>query len=62
MSDPARVEALVQARGGEAPAESWHLFRAEVTELAVVRLGDPRDHLVIELWREGEGVRRMERR
>ena len=62
VTDPARVEALVQARGGEAPAEPWHLFRAEVTELAVVRLGDPRDHLLIELWREGEGVRRMERR
>jgi hypothetical protein len=29
--------------------------------MSVVRLGDPPDHLVIESWREGRGVRRIER-
>jgi len=33
-----------------------------VTEVVVTRIGDPPDHLVIELWREGEGLRRMQRR
>jgi hypothetical protein len=40
-----------------------HLFRADVTELSVVRLaGDPPDHLVIEAWHAGRGVSRRERR
>jgi hypothetical protein len=33
-----------------------HLFRLDLTELSVVRLGDPADHLVIESWHEGRGV------
>ena len=36
------------------------LFRAEVLELSMVRPAG--DHLDIEWWREGEGVRRVERR
>jgi hypothetical protein len=34
---------------------------ADIAEAVIVRLGDPADHLVIELWREGEGLRRMRR-
>jgi hypothetical protein len=67
ITDPARVRAIVSAEGqaaGEAPPEpgSFHLFRVEVTELVLIRVGDPPDHLVIEVWREGEGVRRMQRK
>jgi hypothetical protein len=67
ITDPARVRAIVSAEGqaaGEAPPEpgSFHLFRVEVTELVLTRVGDPPDHLVIEVWREGEGVRRMQRK
>jgi hypothetical protein len=62
IEDPARKAALVAAGRGDAPSGEWHLFLARVEELVVVRLGDPPDHLVIELWREGEGVRQMERR
>jgi hypothetical protein len=40
-----------------------HLFRADVTEVSVVRLGgEPPDHLVIEAWHAGRGVSRRERR
>ncbi len=39
-----------------------HVFRCDVRELVVVRLGDPPDHLVVESWHEGRGVRRIERR
>ena len=47
---------------GEQHRES-HLFRADVSELSVVRLGgDPPDHLVIEAWHAGRGVSRRERR
>jgi Pyridoxamine 5'-phosphate oxidase len=67
ITDPARVQAIVSAEGqaaGEAPPPpgSFHLFRVDVIELIVVRIGDPPDHLVIEVWREGEGVRRMQRK
>jgi hypothetical protein len=49
--------------GGEAgsPASS-HRFRADISEVVITRLGDPPDHLVIELWREGGALRRIERR
>ena len=39
-----------------------HRFRLDVAELVVVRLGEPRDHIVIEAWHEGRGVSRHERR
>jgi len=49
--------------GGKAPPGPNHLFRAEISELSVVRLaGEPPDHLVIEAWHAGRGVTRTERR
>lgn len=56
VEDPAVMRAL--GGGGEGPS---HLFRADVTEVSVVRLGEPADHLVVEVWREGAEVRRMRR-
>jgi hypothetical protein len=47
--------------GGD-PPEPFHLFRVDVTEVVLVRVGDPADHLVIESWREDRGYRRVERR
>ena len=38
-----------------------HRFRADITELSVVRLGEPRDHLVIESWHPGRGVTSLRR-
>ena len=38
-----------------------HLFRCDITELVVVRLGEPADHLVIESWHAGRGVTRLRR-
>ncbi len=40
----------------------FHLFKVDLTEVVLVSLGDPPDHLVIETWRAGKGVRRIERR
>jgi hypothetical protein len=61
ITDPATVEA-VNRPGEEAPPGPSHLFRADIHEVVVVRLGDPPDHLVIESWHEGRGSRRRERR
>jgi hypothetical protein len=38
------------------PGASSHRFRLDITELVVVRLGEPADHLLIEAWHEGRGV------
>jgi hypothetical protein len=47
-----------------APGSSadFHLFRVNITDVAVVRVGNPPDHLIIDSWREGRGTRRSERR
>lgn len=45
----------------EAP-EPFHLFRVDITEVSLVRIGDPADHLVIESWSAAAGYRRTERR
>ena len=45
---------------GDTFADS-HLFRADITELSVVRLGEPKNHLVIESWHPGRGVTSLRR-
>ena len=59
---PAVTEAEGEAEGEKAPPEPYHLFRADVTEGVLTRLGEPADHIVVEFWREGRGVQRIERR
>ena len=56
VDDPALLERL--GAGDQADA---HLFRVDITELVHTRVGDPADHLVIDLWREGAGLRQMRR-
>lgn len=67
ITDPAQVRAFLgaadQSTGeGELRPGSFHLFRVDVTEVVLTRVGDPPDHLVIDLWREGQGLRRTKRR
>ena len=58
ITDPGRwAEVYGEPRSGSA-----HLFRADVEEVAVVRLSESRDHLVIEHWRADRGLTRTERR
>lgn len=61
VEDPAaKADFMVTAGGG--PPGSVDLFRLDIREASTVRIGAPADHLVIELWRPGEPVRRFERR
>ncbi len=63
ITDPERKKEVLRAMGEEETAGTdAHLFRADIREVVLTRLGDPPDHLVIELWRAGEGVRRFQRR
>ncbi len=59
VTDPERIAAI---NGEGTPPGPSHLFRADIAELVVVRLGEPPDHIVIESWHAGRGVTRRERR
>jgi Pyridoxamine 5'-phosphate oxidase len=58
IDDEERKWAVV---AGNAPPGPLHLFRCDITELVVVRLGEPADHLSIESWHEGRGLSRIRR-
>ncbi|MCA1843467.1 MAG: pyridoxamine 5'-phosphate oxidase [Actinobacteria bacterium] len=47
---------------GVAPPEPFHLFKVDVTNVTLIRIGDPPDHLVIETWSTADGYNRIERR
>jgi hypothetical protein len=62
VTDQATIAAVAAKAGQEPPTEPFHLFRVDVTEVVMTKVSDPPDHLVIELWREGQGMRRFERK
>ena len=47
---------------GVQPPEPFHLFRVDINEVTLIRVGEPADHLVIESWSAKEGYRRIVRR
>jgi hypothetical protein len=57
IDDPDTIQAFTNE-----PAGSSHLFRVDVTEVVVTRVGDPPDHLIIEAWHPDRGLRRIERK
>jgi hypothetical protein len=50
----------VTAINGDGVGQS-HLFRADISEVSVVRLNPAGDKLVVESWRVGREVERLER-
>jgi hypothetical protein len=53
---------LVQRMNGEAAAGGpSHLFRLDVTEASFVGLNEAKDKIVLEIWKPGEPLRRIER-
>ena len=59
VTDPAVVAAHAT---GDQPPGPFHLFRVEVLDVVLIGIGAPPDHLVIESWHEGTGLKRVERR
>lgn len=59
VTDP---ETLAAASGGEPPSEPYHLFRIDVTEVVVIGVGDPPDHLDIDHWTPAGGLQHTERK
>ena len=56
------VEVTDEAEMHRMHGQPGHLFRADITEVSKTTLGDPADHLLIETWSPGRGLRRIERR
>jgi hypothetical protein len=62
--DDEERKARIRSEGDDPESEAlgrFHLFRLDIEELSVVRLGEPADHLVIESWHPGRGVTRLTR-
>ena len=63
VADPGAMHALVEGDERHADgAPDGDVFRVEVSEIVLIALGDPPDHLVIDSWHEGRGLSRLERR
>ena len=54
--------ASAEEHAGVEPPSPFHLFRVDIGEVTLIRVGDPPDHLVIESWSPAAGHRRTERR
>jgi hypothetical protein len=61
VTDPAEMAAF-RGTAEEVPPGDFELFRVDLAEVVAVRLSDDRDHLVIDVWREGLPVRTVVRR
>lgn len=53
-----RAVAAPDPRQPDAPPNR---FRVDISEVVLTRIGTPADHLVIESWHEGRGLKRWER-
>ncbi|HEX8759331.1 MAG TPA: pyridoxamine 5'-phosphate oxidase family protein [Pseudonocardiaceae bacterium] len=61
VTDPGERDALLQALGAP-PGQSSDVFRADIDEVVITRVGEPADHLLIELWRPDQPLHRIQRR
>lgn len=55
------IDAKLAGVAKEVPGGDHHVFHIDVKEVVLVSVGDPADHLVIETWREGRGLRSVRR-
>ena len=55
------IDAKLSGTAVEIPADGHHAFHVDVKEVVVISLSDPVDHLVIETWREGRGLKTTKR-
>jgi hypothetical protein len=58
VTDPAELATFVD---DATPPTPLHLFRLDLTEVVLTSMHPDGDRLVIESWRPGEGLRRIER-
>ena len=61
VTDPDIKAAYVDVVGTKPPGD-YHLYKTDLTEVVVIRMGDPGDHLVVRRWTPTRGVRVSELR
>ena len=61
VDDPEQMTAF-RTSLDQVPEGPFELFVLDIEELTVTRLGEDRDHLVIETWHHTRGLLRVERR
>jgi hypothetical protein len=55
--DPERLRSMGDDSGGD--ETSGHLFRVDISEVVLTKIGDPPDHLAIAVWTPEGGLRRL---
>ncbi len=55
VDDPERLRSMAEG-DGEA---GGHLYRIELSEVVFTAVGDPPDHLRVQIWQEGSGLREL---
>jgi hypothetical protein len=55
--DPERLTSMGDGSGGDEVA--GHLFRVDITEVVLTRIGDPPDHLAVSVWTPENGLRQL---
>lgn len=60
--DPARRARVLDhsATGGQ-PHDAIPVFRLDITEAVLMFMGDPPDHMVVQLWRPGSALKAVKR-
>lgn len=61
QEERARYAEAVKALSGWMPEGEFPLFRVELTEVSFLK-PEGGDHLLIEIWKPGQGIRRVERK
>ncbi|MGH2756071.1 MAG: pyridoxamine 5'-phosphate oxidase family protein [Actinomycetota bacterium] len=55
------IDAKLSGLAKEISGHHHHVFHVDVKEIVLITIGDPTDHLLIETWREGGGLRSTKR-
>ena len=55
------IDAKLSGVAREIPNEDHHVFHIDIKEVVLITIGDPSDHLLIETWREGRGLKATKR-
>lgn len=55
------IDAKVSGRAVEMPGADHHVFHVDIDEVVLISIGNPSNHLVIETWRAGRGLKSVKR-
>lgn len=55
------IDAKLSGIAQEIAGADHHVFHIDVRDVVLITIGDPSDHLVIEDWRQGRGLRSRKR-